>query len=176
MRRFRMRARRPSPALVISLVALFVALEGTSLGSSLKIPPLALHAKTADKAKVASNALKLDNQTAAQIAATPGPATTLGGLTADQIAATPGPTSSAAGLVTVRSTGWSNASDNQGIDWYAQCQPGEKAIGGGWDEIQGNARFTYNRPTPDDTAWWVHTYTAANTAPASGSIWVVCLK
>ena len=135
-----------------------------------------LHAKKADRAKLATNSLKLNNQTAAQVAAIPGPATTLGGLTAEQIEAAPGPANAISGLLTVRSVGWSNPSDKQGTDWYAKCQPGEKAIAGGWDEIQGNARFTYNRPTPDDTAWWVHSFTAENTAPASGSIWVVCSK
>ena len=110
------------------------------------------------------------------MAAIPGPATSLGGLTAEQIEAAPGPANAISGLLTVRSVGWSNPSDKQGTDWYAKCQPGEKAIAGGWDEIQGNARFTYNRPTPDDNAWWVHTFTAENTAPASGSIWVVCSK
>lgn len=182
MRSRRMRIRRPSPALVISVVALFVALSGTGLASSIvKYAKQAGHAKTADTAKVATtakNSLKLGGQTAAQVAAIPGPATSLGGLTADQIAATPGPANAISGLVTVRSVGWSNSSGNQGIDWYAKCQPGEKALGGGWDEIQGNARFTYNRPMPDDTGWWVHTFTPAtgDTFPASGSIWVVCSK
>jgi hypothetical protein len=172
----RMRFRRPSPALVISVIALFVALSGTGLAST--IVKEALHAKKADRAKLATNSLKLDNQTAAQVAATPGPATTLGGLTADQIAGTPGPANAISGLLAVRSVGWSNSSGNQGIDWYARCQPGEKAVGGGWDEIEGNARFTYNRPTQDGTAWWVHTFTPAtgDTFPASGSIWVVCSK
>jgi hypothetical protein len=174
MRRMRMRIRRPSPALVIAVIALFVALSGTGLAST--IVKEALHAKKADRAKLATNSLKLNNQTVAQVAAIPGPATSLGGLTAEQIEAAPGPANAISGLLTVRSVGWSNPSDKQGTDWFAKCQPGEKAIAGGWDEIQGNARFTYNRPTPDDTAWWVHTFTAENTAPASGSIWVVCSK
>ena len=78
--------RLPSPAMFIALVSLFVAL--TSTGWAQNAVPLAKRALTADKAKVAANAQRLQGRTAAAIAATPGPATdaaTLNGQTAAQM-------------------------------------------------------------------------------------------
>ena len=57
--------KRPSPALVVALLALFVSLSGTAVAAG--VVPLAKRALTADKAKVADNAKKLEGQTAAAI-------------------------------------------------------------------------------------------------------------
>ena len=110
MRRFRLRGGRlTTPTVVVSMLAVFVALAGT--GWAQEAVPLAKRALTADKAKVATNALKLNGQTATQVAATPGPGTdaaSLNGQTAAQIAAVAGPTGTlASGLFTIRSNGWS---------------------------------------------------------------------
>ena len=59
---------RPSPALVVALVALFVALSGSAVAAG--IVPLAKHARTADSATVAGNARHLGGKTAAELAAT----------------------------------------------------------------------------------------------------------
>jgi hypothetical protein len=59
---------RPSPALVVALSALFVALSGSAVAAG--IVPLAKHARTADSATVADNARHLGGKTAAQLAAT----------------------------------------------------------------------------------------------------------
>lgn len=70
-----MRARisRPSPALVVASVALFVALGGSAVAAG--IVPLAKHAFTADSATVAKNARHLGGKTAAElIASASGPA------------------------------------------------------------------------------------------------------
>ncbi len=55
MRRFRLRGIRVTPSLVIAMLALFVALSGTGIAQN--IVPLAKRALTANKAKVATNAL-----------------------------------------------------------------------------------------------------------------------
>ena len=60
MRRFRLRGIRVTPPLVISMIALFVALAGT--GWAQNAVPLAKRALTANKAKVATNALKLNGR------------------------------------------------------------------------------------------------------------------
>jgi hypothetical protein len=62
-----MSERLPSPALVIAVLALFVALGGTAVAAG--VVPLAKRALTADKAKVADNAKKLGGKTPRQIAA-----------------------------------------------------------------------------------------------------------
>ena len=64
MRRFRLRGIRVTPPLVISMIALFVALAGT--GWAQNAVPLAKRALTADKAKVATNAQRLQGRTAAR--------------------------------------------------------------------------------------------------------------
>jgi hypothetical protein len=55
------RSLRPSPALVVAAVALFVALSGTAVAAG--VVPLA------KRALVADNASKLEGKTAAQVAA-----------------------------------------------------------------------------------------------------------
>jgi hypothetical protein len=70
-----MRVRLPSPATAIAVLALIVALTGTAYAAN--VVPLAKRALVADNAK------KLKQKTPAQIAAMPGPATSLNGQTAD---------------------------------------------------------------------------------------------
>ena len=88
--------KRPSPALVIAVLALFVSLSGTAVAAG--VVPLAKRALSADKAKQADNAKKLEGQTAAAILA--------------KAAQTPGRRARAAGLVTVKQAADSVAADN----------------------------------------------------------------
>ena len=69
------RTNRPSPATVLASIALLVSLSGTAIAA---VP-------VAKKALFAKNAGKLQGKTARQVAAIPGPATTLNGLTAQSI-------------------------------------------------------------------------------------------
>jgi hypothetical protein len=179
MRRFRLRGGRMTPSVVVSMVALFAALAGT--GWAQEAVPLAKRALTADKAKVATNALKLNGQTATQVAATPGPGTdaaTLNGQTAAQIAALTGPTGTlAGGLFTIRSTGWSIDLQDETRDARALCLPGERAVNGGWDQAVGVAAIKADRPIPDGSGWFIKIFgESGDTVPANGSVWVVCAK
>ena len=63
--------RLPSPAMVVAMLALLVALSGTAVAAGI-VP----------KAKVALNSLKLQGKTAAQVAALAPAPTTVGGLVA----------------------------------------------------------------------------------------------
>ena len=172
--------RLPSPAMVVAMVSLFVAL--TSTGWAQKVVPLAKRALTADKAKVATNAQRLNGRTATQIAATPGPATdaaTLNGQSAAQIAGTPGPaTSLPAGTISYRTQSWSVEGLDQTAADTAMCLQGEKAIGGGWDQDRGGIGYVLtDRPVPDGSGWRVRVFgQEANDLPASGTMWAVCLK
>jgi hypothetical protein len=161
------------------MIALFVALAGT--GWAQNAVPLAKRALSADKAKVATNAQRLQGRTAAAIAATPGPATdaaTLNGQTAAQIAATPRPTTSlSAGLFTYRTQSFSVDAQGATARDTALCLSGEKAIGGGWEQSSGLADVVVDRPMPDGTGWRFHIFAeSGNDLPASGTIYVICAK
>jgi hypothetical protein len=180
MHRIRTRVRRPSAPLVISLIALFVALSGTAMATTGAVPPFAKKAGYATTAGVAKNSLKVNGQTAAQVAATPGPADTLNGQTAAQIiAAAQAAGGSIASRVHVRTTGWNEDQTDHNIDWFADCLPGETVVGGGWDETVGIAVFQFNRPTTHNgvNAWQVQTRINEDAgAPAHGSIYAVCVS
>ena len=185
MRRFRLRGVRVTPSLVISMIALFVALSSTGIAAT--VVPLAKRALTADKAKtantakVAANALALNGQTAEAISNIPGPATdaqTLTGLTAAQIAATPGPANSLpSSIITLRSKGWSVQNEGDTTEERVLCQTGEKAVGGGFDMSSGYANPTADAPLSDLSGWHFKVWAlSGNNVPANGSVWVVCAK
>ena len=179
MRKDRLRGTRVTPALVISMAALFIALSSTGIAQN--VVPLAKRALTADKAKVAANAQRLNGQTAAQIAATPGPGTdaaTLNGQAAAQIAATPGPTSVLTGTtVTIRSNGWTILDEGDSVDARVLCTPGERAIDGGWDQAVGLVAVKADRPIPDGSGWYIKLFgESGDRMPANGSVWAMCAR
>lgn len=136
----------PSPALGVALVALFVALSGTAVAAGI-VP----------RARLADNASKLQGKNAAQVAAlAPSPA-------------------SLVGYVTVKSASWTLAASAQG-DFTATCDPGQKAVGGGFDAPNGGGLGLDSRPTPDGGGWRVYILNVSTTAGASGSIYAVCLR
>ena len=135
----------PSPALVIALLALFVALSGTAVAAGI-IP----HAKLAD------NAMKLQGKSATQVAAL-----------------APAP-SSLAGYLTVKSASWT-LSPNQGGDFSAACDSGQKAVGGGYDNPSGDAFPLDTRPSADASGWKIFLLNPSSTAAASGSLFAVCM-
>src|SRR5262249_28485406 len=135
-----------SPAMVIAVIALFVALGGTAFATVNAIVP---------KAKLSLNSLKLQGKAAAEVAAIPGPA------------------SSAAGLVSVRPGSFSIAgSDVQTVS--APCQSGEKATGGGYSS-GGAVLSASSAPSPDGSSWQM-VLVNADSSSASGTGYAVCLK
>jgi len=94
---------RPSPALGVALIALFVALGGTAVAAGV-VP----HARVAD------NARKLQGKSPAQVAAM-----------------APAPSSLAA-YIAVKTASWS-LNPRQGSDFTVTCDSGQKAIAGGYD-------------------------------------------
>jgi hypothetical protein len=150
------RIRRPSPAFVVAMVALFVALGGTAGAVVTATVPLA------KRALVADNAMKLGGQSPQQIAS--------------QAAARPGPASTAAGLVTIKPGTWSLGPDGD-ADFMVTCDSGQKVIGGGWDDPNGYAHAWDDRPTVDGTGWRMY-ITVVDSAPGtqSGGLYAVCLR
>ena len=137
---------RPSPALVVALIALFVALSGTAVAAGI-VP----HAKLAD------NATKLQGHSASQVAAM-----------APQLA-------SLNGYVTVKTAAFS-LSAGQENDFSTACDAGGKAIGGGYDNSQGAVLQFETRPAPDASGWRVYLVNLSDTATVSGTVYAVCLK
>ena len=159
--------RKPSPAMVIAIVALFVALSGSSVAAG--IVPLAKRALSADNAK---HALSADNAKKLATAAS----NVIVQQAVSQASQAPGPASTAAGLISVKTAPWNN---NPGTanDFTVVCDAGSKAIAGGWDDPNGYSHPWDTRPTGDGTGWRVFVSTAPN-APGgqSGTVYAVCVK
>lgn len=145
------RIRRPSPAMVVALVALFFSLGGAAVATTTAIVPLAKRALTADNAK------KLGKQTLAQVVATPGPA------------------SSAAGLVTVEST---TVTIGPGADDHFEvaCDAGQRAIGGGLEWKSGPDWWWGDHfPTEDGGSWRIYINNSEGSAPGVAEMYAICL-
>ncbi len=157
------RMKRPSPALVVAMVALFVALGGTAGAVVTAAVPLAKRALVADKAK------KVGGLTATQL----GTAAAQAG--AELSAKVPGPASTASSLVTIKSAPWS-VNPGQAGDFGAVCDAGQKVIAGGYDNPNGDALALDTRPSTDGASWRIFLVNLSSTAAASGSVYAVCLK
>ena len=146
----------PSPALVVALVALFVALSGTAFAVGSAVVPLAKRALVADNAK------KLNGQTPVALLA--------------QAAKQPGPASSAASLITIKTAAWSLAPRGEG-NFTATCDAGQKVIAGGWADPGDWSSGFQSLPTADGTGWTINIFTTSS-APStqSGSVYAICLK
>jgi hypothetical protein len=158
------RYKLPSPALVISCVALIVALSSTAVAAG--IVANARHANKADLATRALNSDKLQGRSAVQIAAA-------GAQAGAQL---PGPASSVAVLVTVKTVTWSFAPKAEG-DVTVACDPGQKAISGGWEDPGGWGESWDSRPTADGSGWRTYvTVGSGATGSQSGTAYAICLK
>ncbi len=145
---------RPSPAMVVALIALFIAMTGTAVAAG--VVPLA------KRALVADNALKLQGKTPAAWVANAGNL--------------PSPATTAAGLVTIKTAQWS-VSPGRGTDFATACDSGQKAIAGGWDDPEGWGHEWDSRPSADGGSWRLYVSVGTG-APATqtGGLYVVCLK
>jgi hypothetical protein len=146
---------RPSAALVVAMIALFVALGGTAGAVVTAAVPLAKRALVADNAK------KLSGQTASQLVS--------------QAAAAPGPASTAASLVSVKTTPFALSANGQG-SFTATCDAGQKAIAGGYANPVGTAFSVDTGPTSDGTGWSIYLLEGTGSGVAAGLIQAICLK
>jgi hypothetical protein len=172
------RIRTPSPALVISLVALFVALGGTAVAAG--IVPLAQRALVADNAKKLQGkdvaALLEHEKHPAKHALVSDNAMKLDGKSAVDIAGLPSPASSAAGMVVVKTGTWTLA-PGAGSNFTVMCDSGQKAVGGGWADPGDWSSSYQSLPTADGGGWIVNIWTSRYaTATQTGTLYAVCLK
>jgi hypothetical protein len=149
------RTKRPSAALVVSMIALFVALGGTAGAVVTAAVPLAKRALVADNAK------KLGGQSSSQLVS--------------QAAAAPGPASTAAALISVKAVPFALSADGQG-SFTATCDAGQKAIGGGYANPVGTALSVETGPTSDGTGWSIYLLEATGSSSAIGVVQAICLK
>jgi hypothetical protein len=175
-----MKPKLPSPAFVLALIALFVALTGGAVAAG--VVPLARHAVTAG---TASNALKFGGRTPVQlktdfrgVRGMRGPTGPAGpqGQAGPQGPAGPAG-ASGAGTVSVHSASWSlttggTAGDMN--DFTVSCGAGQKAISGGYTS-DGSVLTFQSRPTPADDGWSLYLDNADKTAAHSGTVYAVCL-
>jgi hypothetical protein len=157
--------RRPSPALVVAVVALFMSISGTAYATG--VVPLA------KRALLAKNALKLQGKSARQVANIPGPATDLEGLLPEDIAAMPGPASTASTLVTTNTVPFALAPDEQ-KDFSAQCPGNSQALSGGFT-TPDSVLAADTRPTASGTGWTLYLMNMSGSFSATGNVQVVCL-
>lgn len=158
-----LRMKRPSPAFVVAMVALFVALGGTAGAVVNAAVPLAKRALVADNAK------KLGGQTSAQVAAQ-------GAKAALALSpAGPRPASSAASLITVKQAPFVLSADGQG-SFTATCDAGQKAIAGGYANPVGTAISFDTGPTSDGTGWSIYLLEATGSGSAVGVVQAICLR
>ena len=142
----------PSPALVISLVALFVALGGTAYAAA--VVPLAKRALVADNAK------KVGGRTAAQVGAA--------------AAALPGPASTAASLITVRTGSFTLGGGGEST-FAVPCASGEKALSGGFS-TNSLVLAADTHPTADGSGWQVFLFNLSSSQAPSGTTYAVCMR
>lgn len=161
---------KPSPALVIATVALFMALSGGAFAAQQADP---LHAKNADHAKVA------DLAKVATRSVTAGNALKVGGKTVAQIVASvpaPAPVSSVASLVSSAQANFSvPAASEQTVT--ATCPAGSKAVGGGFSNPSATLILSVGSfPTTDGTGWTEDLINLSDAAAGSGQVIATCVK
>ena len=147
--------KRPSPALVIAVLALFVSLSGTAVAAG--VVPLAKRALSADKAKVADNAKKLGGDTPAALI--------------QKAAQTPGPASTAAGIVTTKQA-TDSLNPASGREFVISCDGGRKVISGGYS-TNGEVISWDSRPV-SDVAWSLYLGNLGDGA-AAVTLYAVCI-
>ena len=165
---------RPSPAMLVAFVALLMAVGGTSY-AAITLPANSVGTKQIKKnavtgAKVKNRSLKAVDFALGQLPRGPqgaqgiqGPAGPAGpqGPKGD-----PGPVSTP--TITVRS------SSVETTDAFADCEPGEAALGGGGTSTDG---FLYDS-SPDvatgTPTGWVASAEQSDGSPANVQAWVIC--
>ena len=148
---------RPSPTLVIAVLALFFALGGAAGAAVTAAVPLAKRALTADNAK------KLNGFNATQIA-------TAGARAGAEI---PGPASTAASLVNVKTTTTSIAAGAEG-EFTIACDSGQRVAGGGFASDGSVVNFD-THPTNAST-WRLYLVNASETEGAAVTLFATCIR
>jgi len=154
--------KRPSAALVVAMIALFVALGGTAGAVVTAAVPLAKRALVADNAK------KVGGQTAAQIAAQ--------GAKAAVTLSPPGAreASTAVGLVSTK-TQTAQLAAGGAQAFQVACDTGQKVLSGGFVADNAVIIAVANAPV-SDTTWGIGLLNLDSAAPANVNLYALCIK
>jgi hypothetical protein len=154
--------KRPSAALVVAMIALFVALGGTAGAVVTAAVPLAKRALVADNAK------KLGGQTAAQIAGQ--------GAKAAVALSPPGAreASTAVGLVSTK-TQPAQLGPGGGGAFQVVCDTGQKVLSGGFVADNAVIIAVGNGPV-SDTTWGIGLLNLDSSAAANVNLYAICIK
>jgi hypothetical protein len=144
--------RLPSPAIVVALIALFVALGGTAVAAS----------PVVKRALLAENALKLQGK----------PLTAVVQQAAAEGAKLPGPASTAAGLVSTKTVAAGSLAPRSGREFPISCDSG-KVVSAGYSS-SGDVISWDSRPT-GDTSWSIYLGNVDSLAAADVSLYAVCV-
>ena len=162
----------PSPALVVAMLALLVALTGTAVAAG--IVPLAKRALVADNAK------KIQGKTSDQVIALASANSRLAddsshlqGKTQDEIVAM-AQTKSVAGFFTLKQTNFSMPI-NSVFDYTLLCDAGQKAVSGGSEYSQAPAYIVQSRPSSDGKTWKIMLENPSKSDGAFGNLFVICV-
>ena len=157
-----LRMKRPSPAFVVAMVALFVALGGTAGAVVTAAVPLAKRALVADNAK------KLGGQTAPQIAAQ--------GAKAAVTLSPPGAreASTAVGLVSTKTQAAQLGAGAAQL-FQVACDTGQKVLSGGYVADNAVIIAVANAPA-SDTTWGIGLLNLDDSAPANVNLYAICIK
>jgi hypothetical protein len=136
----------PSPALVVAVIALFVSLGGTAVAAG--VVPLAKRALNAD------NSGKLQKKTVAQIAALPGPASTIAGLVA-------------------KKTGTASLAADEGKDVTVACDSGRVISGGFTTSGPVIAMDSY---ASGDNTWTMYLWNLDEQKGAEVTVHAICVR
>ena len=153
--------KRPSPALVVAMAALFVALGGTAGAVVTAGVPLAKRALVSDNSK------KLNGFTANEIASA-----------AVQVAVKESPpgaraASSVAGLVSTKTATASLAANGEG-EFTVTCDSGQKAVGGGFSS--DGAVFNFDSHPASDSTWRLYLANGSASEAANVTLYATCLR
>ncbi len=153
--------RRPSAALAVAMVALFVALGGTAGAVVTAAVPLAKRALVADNAK------KLNGVTAGQ----------LGGavlqVALKESAPGPRPASTAASLLSVKTSSATLPAGGEG-EFTITCDAGQRVAGGGFSS--DGAVFNLDSSPGSPSAWRLYLVNGSDANPANIALYATCLK
>jgi hypothetical protein len=169
---------RPSPSFGLSLLALFISLSGTAVAAG--VVPLAKHALVADNAK------KLQGRTAAQVVGTASAhsqladnANLLQGKSIDEVVSM-AQTKSVSSFFTLKQGDFSMpTAPGQGtartLELTLPCDPGQKAVSGGFQFSQAPAYLDEMGPTSNGTAWHMLLENDSTSNGAFGNTYVICV-
>jgi len=155
------RFKKPTPAFVVAIIALFVALGGTA-GAVVTVVPLAKRALVADNAK------KVNGLTAVQVAKA--------GATAAVTVVAQALPAAATGLISTQSGSFSLAAGAEQTV-TVPCGAGGKALGGGFSNpTTALVVSAGSTPTSDGSGWSEDLINLDKSTAASGTVVATCLK